>query len=316
MSVAEQRLTVLALALLAMLVFGLAGCFVSACAWRVLRRQPAPRRGPAARWGRRIVLLLAGGGVACLLYGWLVEPYRLAQTHVHLTSPKLRGATRPIRIAHISDTHCETYKRLEDRLVEAVAAGRPDVIVFTGDAVNTRAAVPVFRELMTALAEIAPVYAVAGNWEDHWNPPLILYEGTAVRELTGQALPLEIAGTRVRLIGAGYGWWDRVRSAVGGADANDYRIVLYHHPDQAVDAAELGVDLYLAGHTHGGQVCLPGYGALITFSRFAKRFESGHSRVGSTDVYVTRGLGLEGGRAPRIRVWCPPELTWIELTRP
>ncbi len=76
-------------------------------------------------------------------------------------------------------------------------------------------------------------------------------------------------------------------------------VFLYHTPDEILDiAATNRVDLYCAGHTHGGQVALPLYGALVTFSKFGKRYESGLYREGQTSLYVNRGLGMEGGLGP------------------
>jgi predicted MPP superfamily phosphohydrolase len=78
------------------------------------------------------------------------------------------------------------------------------------------------------------------------------------------------------------------------------------------EVAERSVDLYCAGHTHGGQIAVPSYGALVTLSRFGKRYEAGLYREKSTTLYVNRGIGMEGG-VPRVRFWSRPELTVIDL---
>ena len=79
------------------------------------------------------------------------------------------------------------------------------------------------------------------------------------------------------------------------------------------DAVETGVDLYLAGHTHGGQLRLPLFGALVTSSDFWKRYEAGRYREGQTTLYVSRGLGMEGLGAPRARFLAPPEIVVWDL---
>jgi len=71
--------------------------------------------------------------------------------------------------------------------------------------------------------------------------------------------------------------------------------------------------LQLSGHTHGGQVRLPVYGALYAASLYGKRFESGRRQVGDLTLYVTRGIGLEGKSAPRVRFLCPPEIILWEI---
>ena len=91
-------------------------------------------------------------------------------------------------------------------------------------------------------------------------------------------------------------------------------LLLYHSPDLIREAAGHQVDLYLAGHTHGGQWCLPGFGAILTSSRFWKRYEAGLYREGDTTLYVSRGLGMEGFGTPRARILCPPEVVEVVIT--
>jgi hypothetical protein len=90
-------------------------------------------------------------------------------------------------------------------------------------------------------------------------------------------------------------------------------VLLYHAPDPILEMADAGVDVVLSGHTHGGQVRLPFYGALITLARHGKRFDMGLYRVKETWLYVSRGLGMEGGLAPRVRFLARPEITVIDL---
>jgi hypothetical protein len=78
-------------------------------------------------------------------------------------------------------------------------------------------------------------------------------------------------------------------------------------------AADHGIDLYLCGHTHGGQIRLPVIGAILTSSQLGKRYEMGHYHEGQTHMYVSRGVGLEGLSAPRIRFMAPPEITLVTL---
>ena len=91
-------------------------------------------------------------------------------------------------------------------------------------------------------------------------------------------------------------------------------ILLYHTPDLAPEASRLGIDLQLSGHTHGGQVRLPFYGALVTGSLYGKRFEAGRYQLERMVLYVSRGLGLEGAGAPRVRFLCPPEMILWEIS--
>ena len=294
----------------------------------VLRRAgwfEAPSR--PIRLAERTSLVLAFVGVLCILYGHFVEPYWPEVARVRVESPKLVGATRPVRLVHISDLHCDPQPRLEERLPDIIAAERPDLIVFTGDSLNSPDGLPVLRKLLTRLAEIAPTYAVRGNWDAWYWRNIDLFGGTGVRELNGGAEKLEAAGASLWVAGSPYAsLYGPPRPGVEGdtpfrlLDAvppDAFTVLLYHTPDEILDvAASKRVDLYCAGHTHGGQVALPLYGALVTLSKFGKRYESGLHRQGDTWLYVTRGVGMEGGSAPRVRFAARPEVTVIELAPP
>ena len=295
----------------AILVAAIAFVYLGALAFGVhalARRAPLGRR---ARWARRIVLGLAVLGVACFLYARLVEPYWLEVTHVRIASAKLKRGASPIRIVQISDIHSDAAARLEERIPDVIAAEHPEAIVFTGDAINSPDGLSNFRGLMTRLARIAPTYAVRGNWDVWYWSHVDLFGGTGVIELADAAQPL--AGRDVWLAGLPYGDEAKLEGVVATIPKGALAVLLYHTPDEIEHASALGVDLYLAGHTHGGQVALPWYGALVTYSKFDKRFESGRYEVGPTTLYVNRGIGMEGGRAPRIRFCARPEVTVIEL---
>jgi hypothetical protein len=280
---------------------------------RRLARRGAPQRGRARRWLRRGVLLAGAAGLACLPYAYLVEPYWLEVTRVSLRVPHLPAGARPVRIVHLTDLHCDPKVRLEDELPAVVASQRPDVILFTGDAINSPPAVGNFRRCMRRLADVAPVYAVKGNWDVRQHAGVDLFAGTGAHVLDGEAVRIETAGGALWLAGAPAGRWQEAERALRSVPAGACRVVLYHYPDRAYAAARCGAALYLAGHTHGGQVALPFYGALVTLSKYGKRFERGLRRVGGTWVYVGRGVGMEGGPVPRVRFCARPEVAVIEL---
>jgi hypothetical protein len=287
-------------------------------AWRVIRRRPAP---PPSRFRRRLLaagVVITVSGAALLVYAWRVEPYWPQVTHVRLAQPGLPEHFGTLRIVHISDLHCDERPRLEGRLPEIIRQLRPDVICYTGDSINSRRGLPIFRKLMTELAAIAPVYGVRGNWDvDYWDE-LDLLGGTGAYELDGRVARLWWPGGDVYIVGVPVRQESLLPSLLGEVPAGAACILLYHSPDMILNVAEAGPrkpDLYLAGHTHGGQVALPFYGAILTLSDFGKRFESGLHRVGSTWLYVNRGIGMEGGPAPRVRFCARPEITLLELYR-
>lgn len=270
------------------------------------------RAGPGA-WRARLVLALAAMGLLCMAYGYFVEPYWLSVTRVRVTSKKLPKNARPIRIAYFGDLHSQRTAVLEERLPEVIAAEKPDLILFAGDALSEKEGLPVFQRCMTRLAAVAPTYAVKGNWDvSNWEG-LDLFGNTGVRELDGDALQIRIRETDLWLAGVPLSGFWRTIQTLEKVPPGVLTVYLYHSPDEIEEAARRKVDLFCAAHTHGGQVALPFYGALITLSKFGKRYESGLYRVDQTWLYVNRGIGESGDVAPRVRFLARPELTIIDL---
>jgi uncharacterized protein len=87
-------------------------------------------------------------------------------------------------------------------------------------------------------------------------------------------------------------------------------LMLSHTPDNVYDLGDLGADAVFAGHTHGGQIRLPGLGALIVPSRYGRRFDRGHFVVDDTHLFVSAGIGAD---APALRLWCPPEIVVVDF---
>lgn len=247
----------------------------------------------------------------CTAYGYFVEPYWLQVTHVTIEAPRLDGP-RPVRIVQISDLHCNAKPRLEPRLPGVIAAQRPDLIVFTGDAINSPAGLLVFKRCMTALAREAPTYAVRGNWDvDYWSQ-IDLFGGTGVRELNGNAVKISVAGTSFWIAGAAFRNQAAIHRALAAIPRGAFSVFIYHSPSNAAEIARGGASLCLVGDTHGGQVALPFVGALATRTRFRGRYEAGLYRVGKSWLYVNRGIGMTGG-FPAVRFCARPEVTVIQI---
>jgi predicted MPP superfamily phosphohydrolase len=92
-------------------------------------------------------------------------------------------------------------------------------------------------------------------------------------------------------------------------------LFLYHYPypDVVPAADQRRVDLLCSGHVHGGQIALPFYGALVTLSKYGKQYEAGLYRAGPMWMYVSRGIGMEGSRSPRVRFCSRPEIAVIDV---
>ena len=273
--------------------------------------QPVPASRVLVRW---VFVLLAVAGLAAGAYGYFVEPRRLEVSHVRIGCDKLPPGSPPVRIAHLSDVHSEPATLLERRLVHEVARFKPDLVAFTGDAANVPGGLPNFRQLLTDLAKIAPVYGVAGNWDlaEGWADRM--FDDTGAHRLMGQTATITTrAGQRVVLAGADPGDHKQLGEAVRQLSGEDLTVFLYHYPAGIADLPAGKADLMLSGHIHGGQVAIPGYGAIITLSATGKQYERGLYRVGNTHLYVSRGIGTEGGALAGIRLFSRPELVLIEL---
>ena len=257
---------------------------------------------------------------AVSVYATWIEPLRIQVSHEELHSSKLDG-NAPLRLLHISDLHVEQITLREQRLLDLIPTLDPDLIVLTGDYLNLSSVRDPeshgeVRDLVEEICERSrgPVYAITGS------PPVDLktvvprvFDGLPIRWLLDEVKVVEIGGHRIWIAGLRCTRErsrdaPRLRRLLDGVPANQFTLLLYHSPDLMPEAVDLGVDLYLCGHTHGGQIRLPFVGALITSSEFWKRYEMGRYEENGTTLYVSRGLGMEGLGAPRARFLSPPEI--------
>jgi predicted MPP superfamily phosphohydrolase len=281
--------------------------------------------GARLKWARPLavsVILLQVSLLALEVDGLYVEPFRLTVTTVRQEAPAFL-TDRPLRILQLSDLHVERTTVRERAVLRKVNELQPDIIVLTGDYVNQDylhdpQAWQDARDLISQLYAPYGVYAVSGNTDV---PPIMaeVFDGLGnVRVLDNEVKPISFPGGTLYLVGVSINGdinIDRrmLSSLVAEYPADGYFVLLYHQPDLIGTVSDLGIPLFLAGHTHGGQVRLPFYGAIITFSDYGKQYEMGRYQVGPTTLYVSRGLGMEGLDMPRIRFLCPPEIVLFSL---
>jgi len=263
---------------------------------------------------------------AASLYATWTEPFHIGVTYAELRSAKLNRHA-PLRLLHVTDLHVEHITVREKKLLRLVEELNPDIIVLTGDyltlsSVYDTDAQAEAHNLLARLCDIArgPVYAITGS------PPVdrsdvvpAIFEDLAITWLLDTVKELCINGHVIRLAGLRctqerHVDAPRLRHLLDGSPKHQFTLLLYHSPDLMPEAVELGIDLYLCGHTHGGQIRLPLLGALVTSSDFWKRYEMGRYEENSTTLYVSRGLGMEGLGAPRARFLAPPEIVLWTLS--
>lgn len=259
---------------------------------------------------------VAGAGVSAASYALWIEPDRLGVTRLALKLPDWPPDQPPIRVGQLTDLHCHSDRavRLAGRAAAMLMAHEPDIVVLTGDYVTGHA-----EQWAEAVADaLAPVadaplgaYAVLGNHDYSTNSDPIIE-----REMSRLGIPV-LRNEPVRVRGRENLWLIGVDSiSTGRADAHvasigvpedAVRLMLVHEPDFA-DFADIRPALQLSGHSHGGQVRLPG---LPVYSPpGARKYVMGYYRSAPHPVWVSRGVGTIG---PPVRFRCPPEAVVLDL---
>ena len=307
MSAAEKIRLLVFLALLASIY--IAEAFLVAAF--VLGRLKNKKTRLPARWPALLVHALVTATLACFLYGFFIEPYRLEVNTVDVPTEKLKSTT--FRIVQISDLHCDRKMRNERKLVGIINSLSPDIIVFTGDALNSLAALPLLRDTLADMRASLAKVAVRGNCDlKHW-AHLDLFSGTGFELLEGGTVSVTKDGETLSITGLACRHMSPFKSLLEKVPPGRVSVLFCHYSDLIESLAGLNVDLYLAGHTHGGQVAIPFYGALVTLARSGKKYESGLYTVGDAILYVNRGIGMEGGPAPRVRFLARPEIAVFDI---
>jgi len=262
-----------------------------------------------------------------LLFAWtidifVVEPHDLRATRLTFRYPDLPADFQPLRIAHITDTHVERWTRREAAIVELVDAFQPHLVLLTGDYLNLsylgdETARRDFRRLVNQLPAPLGMYATKGTVDARDLPTL--FDGAPATVLNNEARTLDWHGTPVHVIGVRCDHDPAVdvpnlRRTLAQVPTDDgLRILLYHSPEIVEAAQNQGLHLFLTGHTHGGQFCLPFYGSLFSGPIYDRHHASGVFPLPAGDgrsgwMVVSRGLGMEGWVVPRVRWLCPPEV--------
>jgi len=295
------------------------------------------------RFAGKAATAVAVGGAAGLAYsaGYEVRSFRLR----HAEIPCLPDDSAPIRVLHLSDVHLMPSQRAKQRWLESLADIRPDLIVNTGDNISHPESGPLVLEALTGLTRVPGVFVFGSN--DYWGPVLknparyLLpsgvgktlhgpplpwrelrdsFTGVGWLDLTNTTASLEVNGSRISFIGVDdpHLRYDDLDAVAGPADAStDVRIGVTHAPYlRILDAfTSDGYDVTFAGHTHGGQLRIPGYGALVTNCDLDPARSRGlhqHTAQGRTAwLHVSAGLGTSP-YAP-YRFCCFPEATLVTL---
>ncbi|HXD15485.1 MAG TPA: metallophosphoesterase [Vicinamibacterales bacterium] len=269
------------------------------------------------RVGRRTALrAIAAAGVGTVTgtvsYGVAYERHHIGVTDAALPVSGLAPPLDGLRIGFLTDIHHSAMVPADDvrRAVDLIGAARPDLIVLGGDYVTwgDRAYVGPVAELLSPLTAPYGVFAILGNHDDDRDMPAAL-TAKHIQVLKDARTRLEIRGEGLEL--AGIRFWTRKSSDIARVinRARDTVLLLAHDPRRLDEAAALDVPAVLSGHTHGGQVVIPGVGAVAR-----RRFPvlAGLASRENTSMFVSRGVGTV--YVP-IRINCPPEVAIVTLKR-
>src|SRR4051812_9794233 len=211
--------------------------------------------------------------------------------------PNLPVAFRGLTVAFLTDIHLGPYvsEGYVATVVRTALALDPDLILLGGDYSHREAKyIALCFDLLANLSAPLGVYGVLGNhdYRDGLDETRAGMKRAKVGELTNRGVWLTRGGSRLRLCGVDDLWHGRpdVTAAVGDATPGDAVLLVSHNPDVAETLTDRRVGLVLSGHTHGGQVTVPGYGAVVTGSRYGRKYAHGLVEAPATRVYVSAGV--------------------------
>ncbi|MFO7957413.1 MAG: metallophosphoesterase [Candidatus Brocadiia bacterium] len=289
-----------------------------------------------------IYLLVAPllGGLGLLVWMVLIEPRRFRVQNVPL--PCRNGTLPPLRILHVTDTHLRGRDRVKLDFLRTLAdAERFDLVFYTGDLIHCPDGIASLIEAVSLFEPRLGSYAVLGGhdyvqvkapsvywhmltlrrlrWACRPNPVDHLIgqlEAGGVTVLSDQSARVECPdGRRLTLVGLrdAFQFEPDFESAWKDIERDEPVIVLAHSPDVLPEVVRRGAAAAFFGHTHGGQIRLPGMGALVTRTRMPRACARGVFRWGETSCVVNCGLGA--APATPFRLLCPPEVVVAELGR-
>jgi predicted MPP superfamily phosphohydrolase len=255
------------------------------------------------------------------VYATHIAPFQLRIETVDAPVQPGRSGTDTIRIAVLSDIQTTGVGDLERDAVRAAMAADPDIVLIPGDVLQVdgaelAAAAPAMRDLLGELTAPGGVYMVGGDVENpgrQWALP------ASVRMLDDEVVTTTV-GDRTVAIGGTRLDHDTpaaqlVKEELMAQYSGTVRILLSHRPDTVFGLPPAsGVDLTVAGHTHGGQVSLPFVGPLITLTDVPRHVAAGGlDEVHGNQIYVSPGIGMERGHAPQVRFLVPPTVGIVDL---
>ena len=239
---------------------------------------------------------------------------RVEERHNRLELPELPRGFDGFTILHLSDLHVDMSAGAMRRMADLVATLKYDICVLTGD-FRGKAFGP-FDEALRGMARLRPhlgesVYGVFGNHDSVRMLPEL--EAMGIRMLVNESETIGRGNQRIHLAGVDDAHYYRaanLEKAAAGIPRGEFSVLLSHTPEIYKEAAYAGFDLFLSGHTHGGQICLPGSVPATLSCDLPRRFGAGPWNYQTMTGYTSAGVGSS---VIPVRFNCPPEITLHHL---
>ena len=252
-------------------------------------------------------------GMACMAEAYFYERHHIVTETHRLPLRGIGEVWKGTRIVQLSDLHLEPFTGVQDiaQAVRIANALEPDLILITGDFITKEHVhAEKLGELLSDLRAPMGIYGCLGN-HDHWHQPDFVQrqmEQHGVGILRNESMVLEKSGQRLCLAGLESAWSGNpdLMHSLQGRPSSDPVLLMVHEPDFILSASrDPRVVAQLSGHSHGGQVRMPGFSPPVR-PALSKLYPTGACKIGSTHLYVNRGIGCIG--LP-LRFAAPPEVT-------
>ena len=286
-----------------------------------------------------VVLVVCCVAVVLGVGAWavLVAPYRYRLVRRSILLRGVLSGAQGITILHISDLHFRQHEEKKLRFLRSLAEHPVDFVFITGDLTEDDGGHEDCIAALRGLKGRYGTYAVLGSHDYHkhrlrdvlkhflirGNRSAVLKNSVdrlvaglreaGIRVLKNENQQVDVNGDRFRIVGLEDPYLRKhdMQAAVDGIQVGEFKIMLVHTPEIVEEASAVGMNLVLAGHTHGGQVRLPVIGALVTHCGLPAQYAAGTFTLGRTTFHINNGVGC--GKFTGIRFLCRPEATLLTI---